>query len=252
MKEAPKFPHSIWDGTVRSRLLNTDDKSPDNFDADRYREEIVAIEEYLLTSGLPLLFLTEAPTVEDGSLGQFALDYENMVLYGPKGQSGWGSGTALGGGVTVHVHSTSTGAAGSSASVSNFGTETNVELDFVIPRGVDGSDYTLTAASSFSGHRVVVQTSSGIAYADPGTHIGRSVGLTLNAASGGQDLNIRRFGEVTEPSWSWDTSKPVWLGVNGTLTQTIPNSPGSGALVLGWPLSSTTLDFQPGDWAIMG
>lgn len=51
------------------------------------------------------------------------------------------SGSGGGGGATtvsVEVNSTTTGAAGSNASVTNVGDEVNVMLDFVIPRGANG------------------------------------------------------------------------------------------------------------------
>lgn len=39
---------------------------------------------------------------------------------------------------TINVHSTTTGAPGTNASVTNSGTAENVQLDFVIPAGVTG------------------------------------------------------------------------------------------------------------------
>ena len=58
---------------------------------------------------------------------------------------GVGSGTSVSGGgggattVSVHVNSTTTGAPGTDASVTNSGDEVNVMLDFVIPRGATGA-----------------------------------------------------------------------------------------------------------------
>ena len=58
---------------------------------------------------------------------------------------GVNSGTSVSGGggspttVTVNVNSTTTGQAGSNASVTNVGDEVNVLLDFVIPRGATGA-----------------------------------------------------------------------------------------------------------------
>lgn len=46
-------------------------------------------------------------------------------------------------------------------------------------------------------------------------------GITLNAASQGGLVIVRGHGEIIEPSWNWGAG-PVWLGINGTLTQTAP------------------------------
>lgn len=65
-----------------------------------------------------------------------------------------------------------------------------------------------------------------VVYADATqpTHMGKLMGLTLNAASPGGTVEIRSDGEVTEPSWTWTPDQPVYLGTNGLLTQTVPNA----------------------------
>lgn len=81
------------------------------------------------------------------------------------------------------------------------------------------------AAKSLSGHRLVVVEPSGqVDYASrlDLTHPGRLVGLTLNAAVKGDSISVQRSGQVTEPSWDWQTSKPLWLDINGQITQTCP------------------------------
>lgn len=81
------------------------------------------------------------------------------------------------------------------------------------------------AAKALGGHRLVVIEPDG--RVDYGscldlTHPGRLLGLTLNAVVKGDRVSVQRAGAVTEPSWSWRTSFPLWLGKDGQLTQVSP------------------------------
>jgi hypothetical protein len=95
------------------------------------------------------------------------------------------------------------------------------------PPGRDGSAVGITAVSSIpiGGHRVVIVPATDVQYAsaDDPTHVNRVLGLTNNAAAAGDDIEIVTAGEVVEPSWNW-TPGPVYLGINGLLTQTVPAS----------------------------
>ena len=62
---------------------------------------------------------------------------------GPAGPAGQDGAAA-----TITVGSTTTGNAGTNASVTNSGTSAAAILDFVIPRGADGADLTITETSS--------------------------------------------------------------------------------------------------------
>jgi hypothetical protein len=80
-------------------------------------------------------------------------------------------------------------------------------------------------AKDLSGHRLVVVNNTGaVDYASclDITHQGRIVGLTLNSANAGDRISVQRAGRVIEPSWNWQISRPVWLGVNGFLVQVPP------------------------------
>lgn len=111
-----------------------------------------------------------APTEAIGKPGDFYIQTSPLTLYGPKGSTSWGSGkeipttsasekslglsgltvggtiasTGSGGSggsdssATITVGTTTTGLAGTSASVTNSGTDTAAVLDFVIPRGETG------------------------------------------------------------------------------------------------------------------
>lgn len=102
------------------------------------------------------------------------------------------------------------------------------------PAGASGLDATrvLRADTNLSGHRVVKPLPSGdVAYADH-TELGDATSplwLTLGAAVAGDLVEVRLFGEVEEPSWSWTPGLPVFLGTVGLLTQTPPST---GLLVM--------------------
>lgn len=97
MKTQAYFPATLWDGLVRSRLNLTDDQHANHYDADRIIAEILAIQNHLKNTLVTLLFVTSPPSDSLGEAGNFALDYDNLVLYGPK-TSTWGSGSPLTGG----------------------------------------------------------------------------------------------------------------------------------------------------------
>lgn len=100
------------------------------------------------------------------------------------------------------------------------------------------------AGEAVGGHRVVAIRTDGKAYhVSPSDAEADSVaGLTTGAAILGDIVSITAGGEVSEPSWSW-TPGSVWLGANGTMTQTVPTS---GAIVrIGTALSATAIYVEP-------
>jgi hypothetical protein len=101
----------------------------------------------------------------------------------------------------------------------------------------------ITAAENIGGHRAVL--ASGL-YADNGTLPNSIViGISTGAVSSGGQITCQVAGEMTEVSWTWDTSKPVYLGSAGLLTQTVPTA---GVIVeIGKPTAATKLliEIQP-------
>ena len=98
---------------------------------------------------------------------------------------------------------------------------------------------TYTAQTALSGHKTVFLNSSGfVEYADCNTitHAGRVIGITLN---GGTSLTVQNAGTHTEPTWTWDVNLPIFLGTNGSLSQTPPSS--GFVQYLGFPTDSTTM-----------
>jgi hypothetical protein len=117
------------------------------------------------------------------------------------------------------------------------------------PMGPAGSTSVLIkAGASIGGHRVITLDGSGRGvYADPTNlvHSSRVLGLSMHAADLGADLNVLRDGDITEPSWSWDINKPIYLGLDGTLVQEV--SPGSAfTMIVGFPISATKMYFSIG------
>ncbi len=114
------------------------------------------------------------------------------------------------------------------------------------PQGLPGqagvSFLTFKADGALGGHRAVVMTGTGkVGYADNLTpsHANAVVGITLGAASDGNDVQVQNGGEILEPSWNWALQSPVFLSTNGLLTQTCPVT--GFALILGAPTSPDTL-----------
>lgn len=96
------------------------------------------------------------PTSSNGSDGDFYINTASKTIFGPKAAGAWPSGTSIVGpqgatgstgstgpkgdaAATITVASTSTSLPGTDAQVTNSGTSSNVQLNFVIPRGADGA-----------------------------------------------------------------------------------------------------------------
>ena len=101
-----------------------------------------------------------------------------------------------------------------------------------------GAGLQMLTAINLGGHRVVCARSTGLEYADwnfINTAL-RVVGITTGAANAGTEASVQNAGEMEEPSWNWDTTKPVYLGPMGMLTQVEPDAAGAAfALIVGFP-----------------
>lgn len=69
-------------------------------------------------------------------------------------------------------------------------------------------------------------------------HIDLALGMTINAAQLGANINVQRSGVVDDSAWSWATG-PIWLGPEGIPTQTPPGS--EFDLYIGAAVSSTRI-----------
>ncbi len=86
-----------------------------------------------------------------------------------------------------------------------------------------GGGLTGLAGETINGHRVVAWAADGtLVHAQP-ANIFAIAGLTTAAASIGGVVTAANDGAVTFSGWAW-TAGPVFLGADGTLTQTLPAS----------------------------
>ncbi|WP_043004853.1 hypothetical protein [Comamonas testosteroni] len=94
--------------------------------------------------------------------------------------------------------------------------------------GQAGVSYvTFKASGPIGGHRAVCAAFSGLVkYADSRDVTGAMsvLGLSLHAAEDGAPINVANSGEVIEPSWSWTQDLPIFVGLDGVLTQQPPDT----------------------------
>jgi hypothetical protein len=120
--------------------------------------------------------------------------------------------------------------------------QSNITLDIASGGLVPISDdITLVAGENLSALRAVTSNSSGQAvYASNDTLANAQVvGITNGAVTSGANATIKISGILTDANWNW-TKGTVYLGTNGTLTQTVPTN---GAIVVhvGKALTATQL-----------
>ena len=99
-----------------------------------------------------------------------------------------------------------------------------------------------TAGEALGGHRVVVLNASAEAvYASNAVpeHLHKVLGLTTGAVILGAAATVQTGGEMTEPTWAWTLDAPIFLGENGLLTQTPPDS--GFMLVVAFPVTETKI-----------
>lgn len=83
------------------------------------------------------------------------------------------------------------------------------------------------ASEILGGHRIVRSTGAGeVGYAssDGAGHGDDTVGLTTAAVGFGESVQVTHFGYVQFGGWSWTQGQPIFLGTNGLMTQTPPES----------------------------
>lgn len=86
-----------------------------------------------------------------------------------------------------------------------------------------GKTFSGTAVVALSGQTAVYAAPDGLRPASAtGASTAQAAGVTTGAASAGAAATVQAEGELVEPTWSWQAGQPVWLGINGQLTQTPP------------------------------
>lgn len=108
-------------------------------------------------------------------------------------------------------------------------------------------DVSLTASVNLSALRAVTTDGAGAAvYASNDTVANAVVvGITFTAASAGQSVQIKTSGIIEDAGWTW-TKGAVFLGTNGTLTQSAPTG-GAVVVQVGRAITPTKLqiDIEP-------
>lgn len=117
------------------------------------------------------------------------------------------------------------------------------------PRGIPGQSLQfeyVVAGQALGGNRAVTVNSSGLlVYPDLTSPDSRIYGITTHSAAAGELVTVQIAGTQTEPSWSWTTNLPVFVLIDGILSQIPPNS--GQVLVVGYAQSPTKvfIDKQP-------
>ena len=97
----------------------------------------------------------------------------------------------------------------------------DIESGGIVAANIDTS---LTAGMSISALRCITTNANGEAiYATPDTLANAVViGISTTSGSAGDTITVKTTGELSDASWSW-TKGAIYLGANGTLTQTAPS-----------------------------
>lgn len=84
---------------------------------------------------------------------------------------------------------------------------------------------TLPSDHSLSGHRVVASVSGSLVYASRTNLdcINNVIGILKDAVTAGEVASIQYRGYMDEPSWTWQLDKPIFVGLDGYMTQVPPS-----------------------------
>lgn len=94
------------------------------------------------------------------------------------------------------------------------------------PPGPDGTGaVVVTAGEALGGGRVVMHENDEAFYSssDVQSSMDKVIGVTIGAVIIGAESNVRASGELIDSSWSW-ASGPIYNGLNGIMTQTVPST----------------------------
>lgn len=116
------------------------------------------------------------------------------------------------------------------------------------PAGPAGGSRTRNAGSAVSGHRIVAELADGtFVHADATTagHANRIAGVSLNAAVSGDPVTAISEGRIEDAALSLTAGLPVFLGLDGALTQSPPAAP-AFVLPIGAALAEHVLQVRIG------
>lgn len=102
------------------------------------------------------------------------------------------------------------------------------------PRGLSDLFFlTRVAAADLGGHRAVIANVDGtIDYASASNllHLGKVLGIIVEAVLTGERVDVIRGGLLQFEGWDWDVDLPVYLAEDGLLTQN-PSAAGFSQIV---------------------
>lgn len=117
------------------------------------------------------------------------------------------------------------------------------------PQGPVGDvSYTYQAAVDIDAFKMVAHDAAGqlvLATNNNLIQATRVYGIATAAALTGVVTNVRMFGQVTNPAWNWTADMPIYLGEAGVLTQSVPAGAGRFLLLVGYPISATSMFIRP-------
>lgn len=107
----------------------------------------------------------------------------------------------------------------------------------------------LIATQPLSALRVIDLTTLGYASVNNLNQAFVSLGFTTQAVNVGASFNVITQGITSDSSWNWQLDKPIFLGINGTLTQTYPS--GAFVKIIATPISSQKIFINFGESIIL-
>ena len=116
-------------------------------------------------------------------------------------------------------------------------------INVIIPGAGDLSSVrvNITLGENVSQYKAIAALSGLGFLADKDTlsHTDAVIGLSVTSGITTQVIEVQTGDEITEGSWSWDTTKPIFLGNSGVLTQTVATT---GFIQrIAKPLTATTI-----------
>lgn len=110
--------------------------------------------------------------------------------------------------------------------------------------------WNVVSSHDIGGHRVVASNNMDqLVYAssDRVETAYKVRGITNSASELGATNHFVAIGEIEEPSWNWNSGYPIWLGLNGMLTQFVPSLPvAKFSLQVGFALTPTKIQVSIG------
>lgn len=121
------------------------------------------------------------------------------------------------------------------------------------PPGESGGDsgrvtQIFSAGNDISGHRVVSADSGVVRYAsaDKADTAYRIVGISTHAAATGGNIQILSAGPIEDVSFDFQPSLPIWLGLDGRLTQVFDLA-WAYRVIIGYPTGTRSMIVRFGE-----